>query len=268
MGRGPTMPDHRRRLAARCGRPERASTASSGDRLVARGRRARRRGPGPPRAASRPCGPASMSGWIAVRARRCCGPGVNQRLIVIRTPPSFSRRPQTWTVFLPKVGSPTSVARPRSWSAAATISEADADPPLMSTTTRQVGVGGDAVAGGRVLADVVAGRLLGEDQAVVDELAGDLLRRLDVAARVVAQVEHDLVGALVEELLRGPRRTARWPARRSRSGRCSRCGRRSAGSRPPGVTISARVMRDVERLAAVALDGERDVGARLAADLA
>ena len=47
---------------------------------------------------------------------------------------------------------------------------------------------------------VVARGLLREDQPVVEELAGDLLRGIDVAAGVVAQVEDDLVGALVEQL--------------------------------------------------------------------
>ena len=42
----------------------------------------------------------AMSGWIPSGATLLCS-GVNHRLMVIRTPPSFSRRLQTWTVFLP-----------------------------------------------------------------------------------------------------------------------------------------------------------------------
>src|SRR4026208_930671 len=40
--------------------------------------------------------------------------GVNHRSVVMRNPPPFGRSFQIWTVFLPKVGSPTMVARPGS----------------------------------------------------------------------------------------------------------------------------------------------------------
>ncbi len=72
---------------------------------------------------------------------------MNQREIVIRTPPWFSSFDQTCTVFLPKVCSPMTVARPCSLSAAATISEADALPELTSTTTEIALAGGNPVAG-------------------------------------------------------------------------------------------------------------------------
>src|SRR5688572_9560795 len=45
---------------------------------------------------------------------------------------------------------------------------------------RQIGVGGDAVAERLVTLHALVGRLLGEDQAVRDELAGDLLCGVDV----------------------------------------------------------------------------------------
>ena len=83
-------------------------------------------------------GAAAMSGCTPSGATLLWS-GVNQRLIVIRTPPSFSRRDHTWTVFLPNDGSPTTVARPLSLSAAATISDADADPPLIRTATGRSG---------------------------------------------------------------------------------------------------------------------------------
>ena len=66
---------------------------------------------------------------------------------------------------------------------------------------RQVRVRRDAVTGRRVFLHVPVRGLLGEDQAVVDELAGDLLRGVDIPAGVVAEIEDDLVGALVEQLL-------------------------------------------------------------------
>ena len=66
--------------------------------------------------------------------------GVSQRAIVNRKPPwSPSSCVHCWTVPLPYVVEPTIVARPRSWSAPATISEADAEPPSTSTTSRIAG---------------------------------------------------------------------------------------------------------------------------------
>ena len=143
---------------------------------------------------------ASMSGWMPSGATLLCS-GVNQRLIVIRTPPSFSSRPQTWTVFLPNDGSPMSVARPVSCSAAATISEAEAEPPLIRTDHRQRRDRSPR----RHRWSAYSRTSSPADSCVKmrpssDELAGDLLRRVDVATRVVAQVEDDLVGALVEEV--------------------------------------------------------------------
>ena len=66
--------------------------------------------------------------------------GVSQFAVVSRKPPlSSSSWVHCWTVPLPNVFVPTSVARPRSWSAPATISDADADPPSTSTTSWIVG---------------------------------------------------------------------------------------------------------------------------------
>ena len=46
----------------------------------------------------------------------------------------MGRRVMVCTDPLPKERTPMTVARPWSWSALATISEAEAEPPLMSTT--------------------------------------------------------------------------------------------------------------------------------------
>ena len=63
--------------------------------------------------------------------------GVSHFAIVSRKPPlSPSSCVHCWTVPLPNVLLPTSVALPRSWSAPATISDAEADPPSTSTTSR------------------------------------------------------------------------------------------------------------------------------------
>ena len=160
------------------------------------------------------------------------------------------------------------MARPCSWSAAATISEADAEPPLTSTTTGSSGSVATPSPVELVLANVVVGRLLREDQPVVDELAGDLLRRVDVAAGVVAQVEDDLVGALVEELGEARRRTGRRPVRE----KPLRRDVADVAVDHPRLDLLEDDLgardRHVERLAVVALDREGDVGARLAADLA
>ena len=121
--------------------------------------------------------------------------GVNHRSVVSRSPPPLGRSFQTWTVFLPNVGSPTSVARPCSWSAPATISDADAEPPSTRTTTGMSLVWSEPAAGRHSL-DVLA-RLDGEEQlAGRDELRRDALRGDDEAAGVAAQVEDEVGGAL------------------------------------------------------------------------
>ena len=100
---------------------------------------------------------------------------------------------------MPNVRVPTTVARSRSCSAPVTISDADAEPSLTSTTTGSFGV------------DRVARRLEGARRRasgprvetivpVGDEDRGDEDRLVEQAAAVVAQVEHDAGGALLEQL--------------------------------------------------------------------
>ena len=81
--------------------------------------------------------------------------GVSQRAIVRRNaPPSPVSSCHCWTVPLPNDVWPTSVARPVSCSAPATISLADALPPSMRHDDLEVGARRDA-AGLRVGGDLV-----------------------------------------------------------------------------------------------------------------
>ena len=131
---------------------------------------------------------------------------------------------------------------------------------------RQVPVRRDAVTGRRVFLHVPVRGLLGEDQAVVDELAGDLLRGVDIPAGVVAEIEDDLVGALVEQLLEpGPELVG------GRGGEAERDEADVVIDHPRLDFLELDLGagdRHIERLAVVALDRERDVSAGLAADLA
>ena len=125
--------------------------------------------------------------WIQVRS------GVSHLAIVSRKPPlSSSSCVHCWTVPLPNVFAPTSVARPRSCSAPATISDADAEPPSTSTTSRIHG----SVAAPPGLAvgldQVAVGVLLPEHRAVGEELARDVAGRRHEPARVAAQVDDQL----------------------------------------------------------------------------
>ena len=82
--------------------------------------------------------------------------------------------------------------RPRSWSAPATISEADADPPSTRTTSSIAGSVAAPPGFASVSIRCPVGVLLPEDRAVGEELAGDVAGRVDEAARVAAQVEDEL----------------------------------------------------------------------------
>ena len=92
-------------------------------------------------------------------------------------------------------------ARPVSFRAAATISEADALPSFVRTTTGMPApvAAPPPLASQRVTWSPDDSWL--KIEARCDELARDLPRRLDVAARVVAEVEHDLVGAVGEQFV-------------------------------------------------------------------
>ena len=109
-----------------------------------------------------------------------------------------------WTEPLPKERVPRTVARLWSCRAPATISEAEAEPPLISTTTGLplVEVAGLGVEALRLLGVAAAGR---DDLAAVEEGVRDHDRLVEQAARVVAQVDDEaleLVGAdLVRQLL-------------------------------------------------------------------
>ena len=128
--------------------------------------------------------------------------GVSQRAIVsLNAPPSPLSSCHCWTVPLPNDCWPTSVARsavlerPGDDLAGRCAAAVDEDDDL------EVGGGRDAIAE-RVGRDLVALRvLLPEDRPRRDELAGDLARGGDVAARVAAQVEDELRPAGGEMLL-------------------------------------------------------------------
>ena len=98
---------------------------------------------------------------------------------------------------------PTTVARWWSCSAAVTISAAEAVLPSTSTTSGIVGAIASPVAHQRLRRLLAPAR--GHDHALGDEHARDQLRLLDEAAAVVAQVEHDPAGALVQRLFDGLR---------------------------------------------------------------
>ena len=126
--------------------------------------RAPRRAPGRRRSCGRRV--TTTSG----RDARCRGSsvlsGVSHFAIVSRKPPwSSSSCVHCWTVPLPNVFSPTSVARPRSWSAPATISDADARAPVdeHDEPDRRVGRRAARQRGG--LGQVAVGVLLPEDRA-------------------------------------------------------------------------------------------------------
>ena len=150
-----------------------------------------RRAPGP-RPASRAASSTTTSGtiplpWIQVLS------GVSHLAIVRRKPPlSSSSCVHCWTVPLPKVLVPTRLARPRSCSAPATISDAEADPPSTSTTSWIDGSVAAPPGLASVSVQVPVGVLLPEDRAVREELAGDVARRGHEPARVAAQVQDEL----------------------------------------------------------------------------
>ena len=91
---------------------------------------------------------------------------------------------------LPNVRSPISVARPWSRSAPATISDPDAEPPSTSTTS---GAPASASPGGGGHFETRLGRapVGAHDHAGIEEVVGDAHRRLEHAAGVAAQVEHE-----------------------------------------------------------------------------
>ena len=189
--------------------------------------------------------------------------GVNQRSVVMRSPPPFGRSFQIWTVFLPNVGSPTIVARPVSFRAPATISDAEADPSVDEHDHRNR-VGLREAAGLRLPAlDVLAGLDREEQLARRHELAGDALGGGDEAAGVAAQVEHDRGGALVEQR---PELLPEEPGGAIGEGRQPDVA--DAVLEHPGVDLlevdDGPGDRDVELLI-VTLDGERDIGAGLPA---
>ncbi len=114
--------------------------------------------------------------------------------VMSRAPPLRSSM-TSWKTPLPKVRVPTIFARPRSCSAPATISDADAVSRSTSTTS-----GVDFAIGSPVafrVCEATPRPAQRHDLAVGQERARDELRLLDQAAAVAAQVEHDPVGALL-----------------------------------------------------------------------
>ena len=103
-----------------------------------------------------------------------------------------------WTEPLPNDWVPMTIARRWSCRAPATISDAEAEPPLISTTIGRP----STMSPGRALkrwmqsGPAAAGR---DDLALVDEGVGHRHRLVEQAAGIVAQVEHD-AGQLVADL--------------------------------------------------------------------
>ena len=124
--------------------------------------------------------------------------GVKYWPAVMSSAPPLESSRTSWKTPLPNVSVPTTVARSRSCSAPVTISEADAVSPLTSTTIGAVGH--DRVAGGaqRLLLDRAPAR--GDDRPVLEEGRGDELGLGHEAAAVVAQVEHEDLGAALLQL--------------------------------------------------------------------
>ena len=191
--------------------------------------------------------------------------------VVSRSPEPSDSGMMVCTEPLPKLWVPSTTARPQSWSAPATISDAEALPWLTSTTIGKsvkhpLGVRGEA----HVL---VAHAALGVDHelAGLEELLGHLDRGGEQAARIVAQVEHEaldlaVLGVLLERGLQVVARSApgtgaagctrcrgsSWLFFTDCTRICSRVIRKSFGSVQP-----SRTMRDRDlaaRLAAHALD--------------
>ena len=90
--------------------------------------------------------------------------GVSHLAIVSLSAPLSASSIHCWTVPLPNVVSPTSVARSRSWSAPATISLAEALPRSMRTTTLDLVRGREAARGGVGLDLAAVGVLLPEER--------------------------------------------------------------------------------------------------------
>ena len=113
-------------------------------------------------------------------------------------PPLESRR-TSWKTPLPNVRVPTTSARSRSCSAPVTISDADAELAVDEHDDRDLGV--DRVA--RRLEHALRARApVGrDDRAVGDEDARDQHRLVQQPAAVVAQVEHDALRALVQQVV-------------------------------------------------------------------
>ena len=227
-----------RRLSARVararsgGRRQPDSTAAASTQAPrAPGRASGPRRPGPDRAASRRRPGVSPTSWIQRLS------GVSQRATVSRNaPPSPDSSCHCWTVPLPNDVWPTSVARPASWSAPATISLADAVPPSMRADDPQVRARSRRRRRARrSRSGSPVGVLLPEDDARADELAGDAPRRRDVAAGVAAEIEDQLRPARrrdarperVFELRPPPRRRTLEPDV------ADRAARERLGCRPP-----------------------------------
>ena len=144
--------------------------------------------------------------------------GVSHLAVVSRKPPwSSSSCVHCWTVPLPKVVAPTSVARPRSRSAPATISDADADPPSMRATTL---IDGSVAAPPRQRdgLDELPSAYSCQKIGPSEELARDVAGGRHVAARVAAQVDDERPAAALHggrdrrvELRRGMVGEARQP---------------------------------------------------------
>ena len=96
---------------------------------------------------------------------------------------------------LPKLRVPRMVARWRSCSAPATISEAEAEAPLTSTITGTPRKRSPSAWRGVGL--VFAGRaaMRRDDDAAIEEIAGDAHRGVEQTAGIVAQIEHEAVEA-------------------------------------------------------------------------
>ena len=158
----------RRGRRARAGSPRRGGVSGSSFALTSGFRPAPRDVPLPPRL--RPLG---RKYWPTVMS----------------SAPPLSSSTTSWKTPLPYVRVPTSFARSRSWSAPATISDADA---LARSTSTVTGVfGSDGVAGRAVDLLLYRAPARRDHFPFGQERAGDEPRLLDEPARVGAQVEHD-----------------------------------------------------------------------------
>ena len=104
---------------------------------------------------------------------------------------------------LPKLPVPRRIARRWSCSAPDTISDAEADPPLISTDERRA-LQDVVTLGIPALAVLRMARAGGDDLPLVDEIRGHRDRLVQQAAGIVAQIEHQAAQLAAVLLPSGP----------------------------------------------------------------